>query len=661
MRAKKYFSLLIAFVFSVSIYAKDNSKEILLSINGSGINENISKSEFKRIYLKNNTSTESKKNNVEEYLDLFINFKLKVLEACNQGYDTLSSFKEEFNNYKNKLAEPYLEHKAKKEELVKEAYERKTTAVSASHIMIKVNFNAVSPKDTLEAYNKLMEIREKYENGESFENLALEYSEDPGAKKSKGNMGYFTAFKFPYPFESAAYNTPVGEIAGPVRTNYGYHLIKVNDKKPAEGEIKVAHIMKFTPQSMSEEKKDSIKNVVYDIYEELQNGADFSEVAKEKSDDRRSAANGGEMPYFGVGRMVPAFEEVCFSLEENGEISKPLKTRYGYHIIKRINQKPLPSFEEMKDELENKIEKGRMKKVVKEAFVNDLKIEYDYEINKENLKDFISVFDSAKYFKYNWEITPDALSSALFKLKDTTIKQSDFAKYLNELRNRERYKYMHKSIFLDQRYNDFVDKTLLSYEENNLTEKYPKFRHLLNEYHDGILLFNIMDDKVWSKAVKDSTGLMTFYEENKTKYKTNKRLEVKIYVCTSEDMAKKAVKYINKRDKKAYTDSIIVEMLANDFGDTINVKHEIYEIGKDELIADLKWKKGIAKKQKYGKTLVFEKVAQLPQKQKSLKEAKGLVTSDYQDYLEKKWIESLKNKYEVNVNQGVLEEIKKEI
>ena len=376
----RIFSSFIIFSF-IAINAFSQADETLITIGDT----KVSKGEFERIYQKNNNNlyNEKDKKTPEEYLELFIDFKLKVIEAEQLKMDTNSVFRNELAGYREELAAPYLTDVKYNEEMVRDLYERTTKEVNASHILVMVPKNS-TPEVEDEKLKRIEEIRKEIVAGKDFNEAAVEYSEDPSAKNNKGSLGYFTAFQMVVPFENAAFTTPVGEISAPVRSAYGYHILKVHDVRANQGEILVAHIMKMFPQNVTPEIKSNLKAQIDSIYAELKNGADFAELARTKSDDKRSAQQGGEMPWFSSGRMIPEFANPAFALKNTGDISEPIETAFGYHIIKKLNTKPVPGFEESKAMLEDRIKQDPERSITsKQVFVDKLKQEYNYSENTE--------------------------------------------------------------------------------------------------------------------------------------------------------------------------------------------------------------------------------------------------------------------------------------
>jgi len=616
---------------------------------------NITVSEFERIYNKNNSNPAIEQQTVEEYLELFINFKLKVIEAEEMGLDTTEAFIREFNSYKKQLAKPYLSDEEEVEALVREAFERAQFDLHASHILIRCEQFA-SPEDTAIAYEKTMEIRERILGGEDFETVARATSDDPSVKDNGGELGYFTVFRMVYPFETGAYNTELGNISLPVRTRFGYHLIKINDRRPARGTVKVAHIMVMTPQNMSEEDQKAAKEKIFTYYDSLQMGMDFSEMAQKYSEDRGSAARGGELPEFGTGRMVPEFEDACFAMKEAGEITEPIKTSFGWHIIKLLEKKAVDDFEASKEEIKAMVNRSDRNNYSKKAMVAKLKKQYQFEEYPGRLAEFYSVVDSTVYEKLWTADKASHLDETLFKIGDREYSQTDFAKYLETSLASRR---MDLVAFVNYKYDEFVETRVTQYEEDQLVHKYPDYRYLLQEYHDGILLFDLTDQMVWSKAIQDTVGLMAYYEENKNQYTWDKRMDATLYTCRDNDVANKARELLSKKMKKATPDELTGKLFEI-FKDStcVEFKQGLFEAGDNEYVDQMNWDQPLSENiPSDDKIILVQKNKIIKPGPKELNEARGLVTADYQTYLEKLWIEELRAKYEIEVNQELLSKI----
>jgi peptidyl-prolyl cis-trans isomerase SurA len=579
------------------------SEPVIMTIN----DKPVYKSEFENVYKKNSGKEVNKEQkSVKEYVDLFSTFKMKVFEADANGLDTISSFKTELAGYRKQLAAPYLTDKNVNEALIQEAYERMKTEVKASHILIRVTEDAL-PKDTIEAYTRLIIIRDalmgknptpakiaEYEailkksssaltkastkqdtlnyntklnavkgisvalnsGNDKFSAAAKKTSEDPSAADNGGDLGYFTSLQMVYPFENAAYKTNNGDITMPVRTRFGYHILKVVDKRPSQGEILTAHIMVKFAKDMGEKEKSNLKTKIDEIYTKLKAGEKFEDLARQFSDDKPSAEKGGQLQWFGSSRMPIEFEKAAFALTNNGDYSEPFTTNYGWHIVKRIDKKGLASFADMKGDLKQRIGKDSRTQAGRTSLIEKIKNDNKYVENPVAKKDFLKVLDTTVY-QGKWEAKKAEKlgNKELFKLGAKKYTQNDFAKYI-ETRQTVRPK-MDNNMFLEQSYKEFVDETLISFEDENLESKYPEFRNLLKEYRDGILLFDLTDQKVWSKAVKDTTGLKAFYEKNKNNYLWDERAEVTTYKCANDKVAKEVRGMLMKnKTEKEIVDAI---------------------------------------------------------------------------------------------------------
>lgn len=675
-------SLLTATLLGLStlLFAQKTDDPVLLTVGG----ENVTKSEFLKVYNKNNLKKDViDKKSLEEYLDLYINFKLKVKEAESLGMDTVKKFITELAGYRKQLAQPYLVDKDVNDKLLQEAFDRMQWDIRASHILIKVSSTA-SPADTMAAYKKIMAIRDRIVKGESFAKLAVELSEDPSArdqaatgnrpfvKGNAGDLGYFTALDLVYPFETAAYNTKVGEISMPVRTDFGYHLIKVADKKAAMGKVQVAHLLITIPANSTKEDSAKLKAKIYEISDSIKAGASFEAMVKKYSDDKASAPKGGVLPWFGVNRMVPEFIVAISKLKNKGDISDPVQTTYGWHIIKFLDRKPAASvLDSVKTELKSKIAKDSRSSKSKESMVAKIKKEYNFNETDNALNDFCIVVDTIPvsvksnaspiktfskdtlcYGKWTDEKYKN-LSKIMFQLGDKTYTQKDFAVYL---KSKSPNKKAESISNIKKSYKQFTDDAAIDYEDSHLEAKYPEFKDLMKEYRDGILLFELTDQKVWTKAVKDTTGLASFYEKNKNNYMWGDRVDATIYTCANPAIAKTVRKYVKKG--KLGNDEIL-KLVNKDSQLNLKIESDKYSRKENDIIDTIPWVPGLSGDVTKDKSVAFVKITKLiPAEPKTLNEAKGMITADYQTYLEKEWITELKGKYPVVINKDVFSAIK---
>ncbi len=648
----KKWLLFIVLTWTAQSGLTGQNSPVLLTIAG----EEVTLEEFERIYRKNNSETSLNKQAPGEYLDLFINFKLKVKEAESMGMDTTSKFIDELEGYRKQLAKPYLTDNETKEEMMKEAYERARTDINASHILIKLPPDP-APADTLAAYGKAMEIRERIASGEDFEKVARATSDDASVSRNGGNLGYFTAFSMVYPFETVAYNTPVGELSEPFRTDYGYHILQVHDKRPARGQVKVAHIFVRTPEGMSDAQREKAYSKVQMIHDSLRSGVDFAELARRQSEDPSSARNGGEMPWFGTGRMIPEFENACFSLEEKGAFSEPFKSFYGWHIVQLLDKKEVGSYEEMKPDLQDRINRGDRVKYRNDRFAARLKEEHGYTYHPGSMESVYSALDSS-LLQGTWD--GGALSgddSPIMQIGERVVTTGQFVHYLEEQQGRSKSR--DPQSMADLQFEKFAQEQVLDYEESMLPEKYPEFRYIYQEYHDGILLFDIMDQKVWSKAVNDTVGLEAFHREHRDQYLWDERAEAVLVECTTgadvESLRKRYKRIFRGKWDQADLNS---RFCSQDSVPCITLTPLLVEEGENELVDALGQEPGLGQvmEAEDGVKFVILKEMRSPEP-KSLDEARGQITSDYQNYLEKEWIEMLKQKYTVDVDRDLLSEI----
>jgi peptidyl-prolyl cis-trans isomerase SurA len=642
---KRYSLILILFVSFITNKALSQNKDAtVLSIE----NEKVSVEEFENIFKKNNRDSVITQAALDEYMELFINFKLKVQEAKSLGLDTVARFKTELDGYRTQLARPYLTDGDMLNGLIREAYNRQREEVHAAHILVKCDAKA-TPADTLMAYTKAMALRDRILSGEDFGKVAMISSEDPSAKENHGDLGFFTVFQMVYPFEDAAFRTKEGEVSMPVRTSYGYHLIKVIEKRAAQGEIHVAHIMvKPRPEDGGEQNAEAKAQEIYEklVSKELT----FEDAALKYSEDGSSAKKGGELPWFGTGRMVEEFERAAFALKQDGDISKPFKSSHGWHIVKRLGYKPLATFEEMEKELKNKVSKDGRSEKTRTSFVQKLKKEYNYSIDEKIAQQVYAKADS-NVFKGTWNLKKSLNKKNLMSIGGKSIKVSDFVQYMNK-RGIVRGMQQSPVDYVKTMVAKYSEEQLMAHEDSKLEQKYTPFRLLMKEYKEGILLFELTDQKVWSKAVKDSAGLAQFYEENKKNYMHPERANVVIYTCANEKVAEQLRKMINQgRDRTAIAGELNKNSQLN-----LQIEEGVFAKADRSTFSHFSYfRRGLSDNiQENGQIIIVDTKEILQSTPKKLEEARGAVTSDYQTYLEEQWIKELRSKYKYSVNKDVL-------
>jgi peptidyl-prolyl cis-trans isomerase SurA len=642
---------LFGFLTNIALAQKE---PVVMTIN----NKQVTKSEFLQIYTKNNPNPSFDKDSLDQYMELFEVFKLKVAEAEALGYDTIPRLKKELEGYKRQLALPYLIDSVQNQAMVQEAYNRTLTEVRCSHILVKLDPNA-SPKDTLAAYNRLLGLKARIEKGEDFASVAKSKlgSEDPSVVNNGGDLGYFTAFQMVYPFEEKAYTTSVGSISEPFRTRFGYHILKVTDKRPARGTIKVAHLMISTGRDATAETRQNAEKKINEIYDSLAAGSSWEKMVSAYSEDANSIKRAGELPAFGSGtsqRMVLEFEDAAFALKNVGEFSKPVKTQYGYHIIKLIEWTPVKSFDNMRRELQAKVNKDERSKVTQDSFVQKLRSQYAYQFaGDKNLEWFFANLDST-YFVGKWNAEKLKSNKTLFVLDGKKFKQQDFAKYVEK--NFRTVRKDEVAVVVKQLYQQWEKNQILAYEESLLPAKYPAYKSLVQEYHDGIILYEIMQDQVWNKAVKDTAGLRTFFNENSGKYVWNERLDATVYECKDEHIAVQVYGMLLQADTVNSKD--VLEVINKDSELNLKVRMNKFEVVQTPYLQKRNFTAGLNPVYSVdGKWYVVKVAEVLPPAPKEFSEAKGIATSDYQTYLEKKWLEALRLKHKIVINEDVLYQI----
>ncbi len=648
--SKRLLLIVLGVVFFVTGNAQKTQKALLT------IDENpIYTSEFKKVYLKNiDLVKDDSQKNVDEYLDLFINYKLKLEEAKSLGLDKKESYLKELNGYKGQLAKGYLTDTRTSDALVKEAYEHSLDRVHASHILIMVKPNA-SVQDTVMAYQKISEARNKIIKGESFEAIAKSYSQDPSVVKNNGELGWFSAFRMVYPFEEAAYNTKVGEISKPFRTQFGYHIVKVNDREKKLGEVTVAHIMiAINKKRTTEQAKQRIK----EINQQIDQGGSFASLAKQFSDDPSTAVEGGKIRRFGQGILnSKEFEKAAFGLQKKGEISKPVQSKYGWHIIKLIEKHPPKTFDEVKQEFTEKVKRDSRSKLVTKSFLNSLKSKYSVTKNKDAIAYFKENVSDSIYEK-DWSLVEDEnWDKELFKLNNTPYAYRDFIEFFKAGYMRER-QITDVSALVDKMYNKFESSTILSYYEEHLEEDNQEFADVIREYRDGLLLFDLMESKIWNASKTDTVGLKEYYTAQKSKYFQDEMYNV----LKASSVKPEAIDQVKTMLDSGKT----LEEIKNEVnkGDTVLVifSEEDLVKGGAKLPAEFVAEKGkitISEEEKFITLIQVKEI--MPSRIKTFDEVKGEVINDFQKSMEDKWLDKLREKYIVKVDKKTFKKVRNEL
>jgi len=636
---------------------------VVLQVGG----ELVPLADFRHIFLKNNREEVITEEALDAYMELFINFKLKVQEAERRGMDTTQKFLQELAGYRSQLARPYLNDQTLQEALVREAFDRRQWEVRASHILVGCAENA-SPADTLNAWKRAEALRKRVAAGEPFDIVARSKggSDDPSAEQNGGDLGWFTAFQMVYPFESAAYNTNEGALSPIVRTRFGYHVLQVTGRRPARGEVKVAHILIRTPEPKDANAVNLSRARINEVHRQLSEGADWRQMAQQYSEDASTANKGGELAAFSTGRMVEAFEDAAFALSADGEISQPFRTDYGWHIVKRLDYKPLQTFEQAKRELEKKVMRDSRADRTRASFIEQLKRETGFQLNATALaplQTLASKTDSCFFPGHPLPaLRPADAGQTLVTFAGTTRTVQDFANYLNNTKARNAD--LGTAAVIESQLKAWTEDMLIAREDSLLEMKHPDFRLLMEEYHDGILLFELTDQEVWSRAVKDSAGLEAFFAANSARFSWGERLDVRVLTCAAE-----AVKPVRKALKKRQDLTALQATLQAANPLALRIEQGVFEREAnhwvDAAFAQLAAEGGLARAGGKvlsfpggeGVTVLVEVRNYLPVAPKSLSETRGVAIAAYQDHLEAQWVAALRAQTPFTVYRDALHSI----
>ena len=652
-----FFGLLLS--LNILGFAQNSTKEVLFTID----NKSYYTDEFARVYKKNlDLVKDESQKELNQYLELFVGYKLKINKAYKLGLQDGASYQNELKSYRGQLSKNYTSDSKVTKELVEEGYKRFLKEIKASHILFTVDENA-APEDTLKAYKQALDVRKRAIAGEDFGKLAAEFSQDPSAKDNKGDLGYFTAFRMVYAFETGAYKTPKGSISNPVRTRFGYHLIKVVDVRDNRGDVVVAHIMIMNPADNVENKEvdDKGKNTIQDIYKKLQQGEKFEDLAKQFSEDKSSSSKGGVLNRFGSGQLSSEeFENVAFNLTKENPVSEPFKSQYGWHIVKLIDKFSVKTIDEIRSDLESKVSKDDRSRLIT-ASMNE-KLRKKYSIKRDD-KFYATLSKSVgnDIYEGKWETPADLKSFNKNLVTINGTKSLSGASFLNYVKDQQKSKITLKPIskLIDKFYESYLDQELSQYYDDNLEKEFPEFSAVMDEYRDGLLLFDLMEKEIWNKSKSDSLGLKSFYDKNINNYQWKNRLDLTIMSSTNFDVIKKAAKYL-KSDKSV--DFIKEKLNVKDGPVNIMAKVGVFEEGNEALPKNLKFETGISDIIKEGEYYFVTKVnTTLPAGPKTLDECKGKAINDYQQFLEDNWVKDLKKEFKVEVNQTVFESVKKQL
>lgn len=654
---KHLFGLISVMMMTATVSVAKDKEPVVMKINGTP----VSRAEFEYFYNKNNQQELAEEKNFEEYVDLFINYKLKVCEAIARGIDTTRSYRDELAGYRTQLAEPYLRDTTWQDSLVNEVLERRKIQLNASHILVMVDQNA-SAEQVKEAEEKILGYKAQVEAGAPFDSLAWAVSEDPSARQNKGHLGYFSATQMVYSFENAAFNTPVDGLSV-CRSRFGYHLIKVHDRKPSAGEVRVAHIMK----AFIGGKKEPAKAAIDSLHGLLKGGADFARLAQTNSDDQYTAPNGGEYPWLGAtAQFPPEWLAVAFALKNEGDYSEPFATDFGWHIIRLLGKRAeMPVSDDMRVQMKEMMSRDPERAAVgHKLFIDRLTNEYGMNLNAKSKASVVKLMADTSMTKATFVSALKKMKKTLLVIGKEKYPVADFGAFVDkEVGNYAR-------MDLDGQLKAWSEKMLLAYEERHLEEKYPDFRNLYKEYRDGILLFDVSSKEVWDKAAADTVGLTAYFEQHRSKYGWEyPRFKGAFIECQDNDTLVDVLKsiYASVDNDAAKATEIIKATVLTDSVLTPNRKvppfhivNGIFARGDNDAVdvMQLKCKDKFQPRADMPVVMTYGKI--LPAGPECVDDVRGQVIADYQGELEKLWVAQLRAKYKVEIDRDVLDKIKKQ-
>ncbi len=649
MKAKLLISSLL---LGTAILAIAKGDPVLMTING----KDVKLSEFEYLYHKNNQQ-QVEKETLDQYVERFVLYKQKVADAEAAGIDTTAEFRREFDGYQKDLAAPYMvEDTSYRWQFINEAYERYQKEIDIDHFMLPLGETA---EETDKNIARMDSIRTCILNGESWESLVAKYSMDPSKQRNQGHYGFVSSGMFPYEFENELYNTPLGSISKPFRTQFGIHMLRVNNTRD-RNDVHAKHILKLFPRNATEEQKAQCKASIDSIYALLKAGANFEELAKKESQDG-SAQRGGDLGWFGRGRMVQPFEDKAFELAD-GEISEPFATQFGYHIIKKVAH-GIPSFTDMRPNIERAIERDARANLIRTRRLDDLKSKYGYVLNPDfesymakALSDNGGRFDSTLVFNaikgvklpmFTFAGKNSATVEQLLPLLATKRMPAGAPEYRAIAKADEAKK------FIMAKVDDVADKMLMEHHARELVKNNPEYRNLINEYRDGMMLFEISNRRVWKAASKDTVGLEQYFAENRSKYSWDEPHFKGIILSAKSD----SILNLVKADVLKFGADTLTEALHNKYGADIRMERMVVKKGENNL-ADYLAFHAIDKPERKGYPEFMILEGGIINQPEEMNDVRGLVTSDYQDVLEQRWKDELAAKYPAKINKKVLKKVK---
>jgi peptidyl-prolyl cis-trans isomerase SurA len=614
----------------------------------------VTTDEFLKAYNKNKTATSDNEQALRDYLDLYINFKLKVQAAKQLHLDTLPSLRADLQNFRSQIEENYLKDEKKVNALVDEAFQRSQKDIHVLHFFLPVK-EPIPSSDTAKFYKAINEVYQQLKANKNVDEILEKISKD-GISITRSDLGFITVFTLPYEYENLVYGLKAGQSSVPYRTKKGWHIFKNLEERHAVGKVKLAQILFAVPEGFNDERAQT-KKLADSVYNELKKGADFGALAKEFSDDKMNYMNGGLMPEFGVAKYNPLFEKMAFSIQSDNEILPPFETEFGYHIIKKISATPVPA--DKNDEafmfnLKQEVLKDSRIEIAKQQFLKDILPRIGYKKNAVNEENLWKVSDSSLMANKNISVGNVNETTELFSYNNNAkVKVNDWIQYLRNS-NKAEPGNMHESY--KKIFSDFIAASAIDNYRDRLEDFNPDFKNQLQEFKDGNMLFEIMEKEVWAKASSDSNGLLQYYNNHKDKYWWNASAEAIIFSCANESIAKSTIAELEKG--KTWKE------LVSDNSSQLQADSARYELSQIPVNNQIAFTAGLITSPVINTndgTAVFSKIIKIfpGRQQRNFNDARGLVINDYQNYLEERWIEQLKKQNPVKVNEKVFKNLVK--
>jgi peptidyl-prolyl cis-trans isomerase SurA len=652
---KKALSAFLALILSVSaspfLAVAQEKKEVLVVVG----TISVDKEEFLQLMAKERES-ESPTNSLtrkefEENFESFLSYKLKVIEAESIKLDQMEEYNLEFSSIKESLIAPYLIKNSIEEGEVKKVYARLQEIVRAKHILFQFPPNP-KKEDSIAVLQLALKVKAELENGGDFSALAANYSDDPSAKVNKGDLGYFTGLQMVQQFEEAAYTLPVGSISDPILTDFGYHIIQVSGRQANPGEVQVSHILvRFDSENPSQE--ENARRKISDIYAEIQKESTiWEEIVQTYSEDFGTKSAGGVLPWFGVGTMIPEFEVAGFSLTEIGEVSPPIKTAYGYHILRLEGKRGLQPYEEVEQSIRSKILRNSKTGMIQSQVVAIQKSRFGFQENELGISTVAGAVTATDILSFGAAIQEKKLGgTVLFKVNTSSYTAGDLVNFMQTKEITPKGTGTFFELWLDK----FTEATLAKTEEVDLEKNNKAYQMLLKEYRDGILLFSLTNQEVWQKGLNDSLGQQAFFEKNAQKYQWKGRVQAYLTKVNDASKLENARKFLQNKGFDTDSFAAFEADYRSNYPDAYATESGTFEYEAHPILSKVDLNTPYQELVIEGTSYVLVVGKVYPPGPRKFEEARGLIIRDYQEFLDQALTKRLKEKYPIQINAGVKE------